>query len=431
MLKQMVFMLFCLLPTILLAQFQINTEIRPRTEYRNGYKLLATDATSPAFLTSQRSRIYLNYQSPQFSYGLTLQDVRIWGDETLYSSTGVTGDNASVDIHEAWLEVKINPASAVKMGRQMLKYDNERLLAVRNWNQYSIVYDALVYKFSKNSLAIDLALSLNNEKDNTFGNLYPPAKMKTLNFIHLQKKINPSFQAVLLALATGYTPSATSDVIYMRSTLGTYLTFAPNPYQIATEAYYQTGKNNLGADVAAWLLGADAKIKLNKFSPGVGFVMFSGQDGLKSDADYQQTDHLFDLLYGTRHRFYGTLDYFSNMPKDTKNGGLVDLYLQLPYFYSGKNSLQVDYHYFALQNNVINPTTATSGVQAYTKYLGSEIDFALDHNFNENLNLKGGYSVMLPSETLESFQNIAAGESKHSGWGWVMLTFKHQLFKAE
>ena len=44
-----------------------------------------------------------------------------------------------------------------------------RMLSWRNWNQYGLTYDALVYKFKKSEWSIDLGLSLNNRQEKMNG----------------------------------------------------------------------------------------------------------------------------------------------------------------------------------------------------------------------------------------------------------------------
>ncbi len=148
----------------------ITAEIRPRAEYRNGYKKLRTDSTSPAYLISQRSRISFQFQKNKFEMAISLQDVRVWGDEENISATGVFGNNASIDLNEAWIKIKFLNNSSIKIGRQYFNYDDSRLISNRNWNQHSLSYDAILYQFTKSNFSLDLGFSYNNKKDEIFHN---------------------------------------------------------------------------------------------------------------------------------------------------------------------------------------------------------------------------------------------------------------------
>lgn len=60
------------------AQFSLQTEIRPRGEYRHGYKSLFSNDDNDAYFVSQRTRLGLNYKDEKFSIKITAQDVRVW-----------------------------------------------------------------------------------------------------------------------------------------------------------------------------------------------------------------------------------------------------------------------------------------------------------------------------------------------------------------
>ncbi|HPR58635.1 MAG TPA: hypothetical protein PK915_09725, partial [Bacteroidales bacterium] len=64
------------------------------------------------------------------------------------------------------------------------------------------------------------------------------------------------------------------------------------------------------------------------------------------------------------------------------------------------------------------------------KYLGSELDLGISVNFSPDVNLRGGYSFMLPGASLEIIQGIGEGKSKFSSWAFLMLTVKPVLYKS-
>ncbi|MEA3479598.1 MAG: hypothetical protein U9R60_15550, partial [Bacteroidota bacterium] len=58
----------------------ISAQLRPRFEYRHGYKTLSSPDIDPAFFISQRSRLSALFSSEKFKAGFSLQNVRVWGD---------------------------------------------------------------------------------------------------------------------------------------------------------------------------------------------------------------------------------------------------------------------------------------------------------------------------------------------------------------
>ena len=137
----------CLLATTGFGQFEINAELRPRAEMRHGYKILPVEDADASTFVSQRTRLNLFYNHEKFKMGFSLQDVRVWGDEQLFTSTGVYGDNVSLDLNEGWIEIFAGKSNSFKIGRQYWVYEDERLFSKRNWNQSSVKYDGLLYKF--------------------------------------------------------------------------------------------------------------------------------------------------------------------------------------------------------------------------------------------------------------------------------------------
>lgn len=125
----------------LYAQFDMQGVIRPRFEYRDGYKKLRTENTKPAYFMSQRTRLTFNYKNRTLSTRITLYDARVWGDQVLKM------DEPSMGLHEAWFELNLTESSKLKFGRQELNYDNSRLISRVNWNQIGAAHDAGLFKF--------------------------------------------------------------------------------------------------------------------------------------------------------------------------------------------------------------------------------------------------------------------------------------------
>jgi hypothetical protein len=396
------------------AQFTVTGEFRPRAEVLGGYGMLKTDSLKPAYMVSQRTRIGIYYQKDWLKTGISFQDVRFWGDDDLYTATGMFGNEASVDVNEAWVQMSFLEHSSVKIGRQLFNYDDGRLLSIRNWNNRGISYDAFLYQYKNVGWHLDLALSYNSEQNNIYFNNYPSAKMRTINFIRVQRDFNPNFTASVIALGSGFTKNNNSETIYMKGSYGTWLQYKKNDLTAWSTFYYQNGKSKDGRDADAWNFNVKGDYNIGNLTLGIGASLISGE---KPDDD---VDNQFDLLYGVRHAVYGYMDYFNNMPKGTSNGGLNNLFFTSSYRINPKISLLLDYHYFALNQEV----------PGLDKYLGSEVDLGFSIRFNPDVNLRGGYSFMLPGSTMEIIQGLGEGNSTFSSWAFVMLTVKPTLFKS-
>jgi hypothetical protein len=414
------------------AQFSVNAELRPRFEYLRGYGKLPVDTmTDPAILISQRTRLTFNYAKNGFEAKVTLQDWRYWGDETLFSATGAFGDPASIELFEGYVAVPLFKISKLYIGRQQLVYDDERLLAARNWNQGGISYDAVVWKFKKNSWKIDLAGSWNSDPTYLGGLEYTSAKIRTLNYIWAGKTINDNLTASAIIMSVGKTNPDALKVIYMKETFGANLFANYESFEGQATAYYQAGLNNGGKDVSAYFVAILAyyKGKIGKVGGGVNII--SGQKGTSTDDSYNDKDHLFDLFYGARHRYYGYMDYFNNTRNSTAGGGLNDIFLQYFPNIGSKHKMEIAYHYFTNNQEVLDPDAEPGTLTGMDKFLAHELDIVYTYSPFDFLKWDMGFSFLLPSEPFEKIGGYDPGTTSFAYWPWTMLTFKPALFKSE
>ncbi len=395
-----------------IAQLNIEAEYRPRFELRHGYRDAAQVDNSVIGCISQRSRLSLVYSTPAIRIVFSPQDVRIWGDEQLASSTGVYGDDASLSLYHAYAEIKIGNFGYVSIGRQPLIYDNQRLLAERNWNQNGLAYDAVVYKGQFKNWDLHLGASWNSNAD-LKNNCYPSNRIKSLNYLWLNHEFSDQFNASLLHIASGNTQTDTSNQLFFRQTSGIYVNYQAKALNVLANVYYQYGKNTQNTNINAWLADAKMSYRLGNFKPGLGLSYLSGDSNPESG-----DDQLFDVLYGARHRFFGHMDFFRNIPSNTNFGGLEDYYLFIGYKISKTISIKDTWHYFRLANtNNLTPTK---------KDLGMENELSVNWQVNNFTELEIAYLIYNPTT---SFKTLADYDSnKYPQFIYFELTLNPTLF---
>ncbi|MGQ0828826.1 MAG: alginate export family protein, partial [Bacteroidota bacterium] len=134
--------------------FKIDAELRTRSEYRDGYRNLRNDTTVPAFFTNQRTRLLFTYEvRNRFIFHTSLQDVRLWGQYDARSN------NATVQVFEAFGEIFINLNLSVKLGRQKIALDNQRLFAENDWRANAGSHDAVRLGYYNEKLTTELYLA--------------------------------------------------------------------------------------------------------------------------------------------------------------------------------------------------------------------------------------------------------------------------------
>lgn len=418
------------------AQFEISAELRPRFELNDGYANVPTEQTEATYFVSQRSRINLNFNQPTYRLHLSLQDVRVWGDDNVATGSGSFMNTGSTGIHQAWAEFDVFENSRIRVGRQEFKYDDQRLLAWRNWNQNGLTYDAFLYSYKREKWQFDVALSYNNDASkggsagfgvNDFDVDPISRRLRTLNFIYLKNQITEEFSLTLLNLFTGYQASKTSSTTYLMATQGFYGEYKKNAFTGKFNAYYQYGKTQTGKDVAAYMLTAEADYKARKLSFGAGIDYLSGQDASNADADYQEKYHAFDMLYGVRYARYGNLNQFV-VPGSTRNGGLIDIYPKLAYHFNPKSTLRASYHFFSLATKINDPSDPANLLEGS---LGGELDVIYAHKFKKEIVLSAGLSVYNTNDTFAKMKGVSPDDIRTPVWGWMMLTFKPTLFSSK
>ena len=403
------------------AQFTLSAEIRPRAEFRDGFKSVQAAGESPAFFVEQRSRLNADYQSDKIRLRLSLQDVRVWGSTSqVYKS-----DPSLFNIYEAYGEYRFTPFLSVRVGRQELDYDNTRFLGNLDWAQQGRSHDAVRFIYADSAgFALHAGAAFNQnvplEPVKLEGTFYGGIdNYKTMQYLWLHKEVSGAkFSA--LVFNDGRQRAADSTVFF-RQTYGVIAEKTLGTVGLGGELYYQGGKDPAGRSVHAYLaaLRATFATKLTPLTVGVDYLSGSDANDTRNKA--------FVPLYGTNHGFYGLMDYFyvgNNHGQLGRTAGLADFYLKTSFKLGEKSALLAHLHHFESPATIYNPQ---EGAGKLSSRLGEELDLVYNLNVSPEFNLKAGYSQLYATESLDALKG-KPGESFNQ-WAWVMLTFKPTLFK--
>jgi hypothetical protein len=395
------------------AQFEASAELRNRVEFRDGYKSPLLETQEPNFLMFQRTRILFGYKNEKLSIFVAPQDARVWGDDPIISGTG-TGDNPSFALYKAYAEYQFDSLNCLSIGRQELKYDNQRLLAVRNWGNTGLTYDAVVFKTNLKGYNVHLGLTWNNTSEAFKDNFYQSARIKSQDYIWVNKKFG-DLNISAIQLFTGKTKTDTANVIYFKGTSGLFFNYKIKDFIIEGDGYYQWGENNKSQKVDAYMASLDVKYKIKCLEAGLGAAYLSGDKTTTDDVD-----RTFDLGYGAMHKFLGGMDYFNTISKDTKNGGLLDGYAYLNFALTKNVKFKECFHYFQL---------AQTNTNYETDKLGIENDFVAEFKVGKNFVIEAGYLLFSPTKTMNAIKNTT--DAKLQGFGYIQLCFNIDVFKSK
>ncbi|WP_108244297.1 alginate export family protein [Muricauda brasiliensis] len=403
------------------AQFIVDGQFRPRTEYRNGFGNLISDASDPGFATATRVRLNTDYQTEKYRFYLSLQDVFVWGENRQLQ---LEDENNSFAVFEAWAQLDLGSGWSAKLGRQVLSYDDQRILGEVDWTQQARNHDAALIQYSKDNLVIDAAFAFNQDFDNpsgfqSIGNTYNTLgffSYKTMQMLYLKQKWE-SFAISLLMLNNGFQNFDGNDIangVSNLQTLGVHFAYKKGDFGLAANAFLQTGERQGELDVKrAYLLGFDASYKAsNTFGLGAGFEIISGNDGQAEG----ETSAFFPL-YGTNHKFNGFMDYFY-VGNHANSIGLFDVHISTNIKLGEKSSLLA---------KVLNFKGAQD-LPGGENSLGTEVDLVFTQKFN-GYALKVGYSQLFPADGMYELKGVAETDAASAqNWAWAMLVIKPKLF---
>ncbi|MEZ4827380.1 MAG: alginate export family protein [Bacteroidia bacterium] len=398
--------------------FTIDLEFRPRSEFRNGYRQMRNDTTRPAFFTEGRNRLYFNYERKGFIFHTSIQDVRVWGQQDPRSTEG------SIQVFEGYVQPSLGKGFSVRIGRQKIMFDNQRLFAQNDWRQNGGSHDGVRFMYMKNSFEADLIGAFNQGKgaqENFFDTDFSPGfssyKVLLVNFLKYKKG---EFTLSGVNSADAFQDTDSSAITYWRFTQGGRIEYSHKRLYATLAGYFQYGKTPKGQALSAWYIQPEIQYKDNQhWTIRLGAEIFSGDDGLYPTT----TSHSFDALYGVNHRFLGTMDYFTRFPNDFNNAGLIDPYLFVFFKVNEKLTLRTDGHLFYSQNNFLPEGEQT----AIARYLGFENDLLLYYKANSFTEIQLGYSWATFTPSMVYIKK-GGNSDLIQHWAFLMITFKPKLF---
>ena len=404
------------------AQFTLDGEFKPRTEYRNGFGSIIPDAADPGFAIATRLRLNAGYEFDSFKFYMSLQDVMVWGENRQIKPED---SNNSFSVFQAWADIKLGEGFSTKLGRQQLVYDDQRILGGLDWAMQARNHDAGLLRYKKGGFMLDAAFAFNQDFTATTGNpsgfqsigtAYNTSgffSYKTMQFLYLKQKWD-AFSASALLMNNGFQnftgDPAVADGVSNLLTLGTHLNYKKGSFGAAFNGYLQSGERQNSVDVSgAYLLGLDLSYKVsNGVTLGLGAEIISGNDAGTAD----QTEAFFPL-YGTNHKFNGFMDYFY-VGNHANSVGLTDIHASAKFALGKTSSLLVKVLNFSGEQEL------ASG----EKSLGTEVDLVFAKKF-KGYGLAIGYSQMFASDGMYELKGVTEADAAGSqNWAWVQLTMK-------
>ncbi len=472
----------CFIASSAKAQFSLVGQLRTRTEYRNGLGTLKPIGNTSAFFSSQRVRLTFNYQSNKVVFQTSVQDVRVWGQD---ASTISNADGTRLSVHEAWANIILANSKdtafkksaieylSLKIGRQELVYDDQRLLGNLDWLQQGRRHDAAVLKLVQKGWNVDLGAGFNQNTDafNYNGTYYTPANIPPYvkdsrgNLVPVPSGLVPLATATGVSSKTG-SPSLQTTV----STNGMNQNYKAMQYLYASKKLHSTTLSGLffvdhfskyKLDSVKTVAGSDTgyvygrrynvagvnsrittgamitslldKRKTWSLNAGAYYQTGKDRDGVSLDA-YTTT---LSLSYTkSKFSYIGGCDYLSgnnafstaavNHRFDPLYGTPHKFWGYMDYFYAGTGSPTggLSNFYFKSKYTSANKNFSVGLDYHYfdlaqeqkditgapiNKYLGSELDLVTSYNLNIATTLEWGFSYLPATHSMEYAKGITPG----------------------
>lgn len=413
-------------------EFSLSTQIRPRFEYRNGAYRPLQEGEAPAILVHNRFRLNMDYRyKTDFGVHISLQNVNIWGQAQQVQVKDPTG---GMSIFEAYATLQLHSGWNMRIGRQMIALDDDRIFGTLDWHPAGRSHDAVnINWMASKSFTLQTFFAYNQNYDqagwgvnNPAGQFFNPTGAQSyqhLEVAHAQYRLSDKVSATFLVSNLGLKNDTATETVKTNNmqTLGTNWEALIQGLKLNFSGYYQTGKNAAGVDKNAYLLALSGTYKI---SPATKLTL--GADYLSGNELRNGTtsgdDKRFDPFSGTNHTFYGYMDYY--YVGFANQSGLLDIYALMNAKTGEKGNLTVALHNFnSVAKIYVSNEKQKSG-------LGTEIDLVYTQKLMPFVGLQVGYSTYFTTDTLKTIKGTPNARN-YQDWFWVTLNVNPKIFSSK
>ncbi len=404
-------------------ELKVGLQMLSHGESRNGGMGADSEEAQTSFVMG-RERLVIDYERPGLATKLNIQHSGIWGQS----------GKGSFNIFEAWAKMTSKNGLFAQIGRVALAYDDERIIGTNDWAMASLSHDILRLGYEGHGHKAHLILAYNQNAENVTqgGSFYEngaqPYKTMQTAWYHYDLPHFP-LGASLLFMNIGMQGGEKDNDPHTeyQQLFGGFLSFHPKHWTIEGSYYHQTGKEEDGMKIDAWM--ASAKVgwtPSHKYGLTAGFDYLSGDKyfAVPAKGNLGMVRHEvikgFNPVYGSHHKFYGAMDFFYvSTYVFGFTPGLQNAYFGGHYSPIKNLTLQANYHYFS---------TATK-LTDLDMTLGHEMEVQAKYEFSKDIRLSAGFSFMTGTETMEKLKR--AGDDGNLRWGWVSLNITPRIFSTK
>ena len=403
-------------------QLTLDLQMMTRGEIRDGGLTRADEEgiEDKSNFVLERTRLIVGYEKPGLQTKLNIQHQSIWGQS----------GKGNINVYEGWAKLVAKNGLFTQIGRQMLSYDDERIMGSNDWSMTGLSHDALKLGYEGHGHKAHAVLAYNQNADNVNGGTYyangaqPYKTMQTLWYHYDVPKFPLGASLLFLNIGMQGGEKGKDEHTEWQQVFGGYLKYSPKYWSLEGSYYRQTGRDENGTKIKAWM--GSVKAQVNP-SPFYGFE--AGYDYLSGDKYFavppkggfglikHDVIRGFNPIYGSHHKFYGAMDFFyvstyvNGFTPGLQNafiGGYVKPLKDL--------KVGLAYHYLAMSTKLPD----------MDKTLGHEFELSASYRIIKEVNVSAGFSYMTGTDTMERLKRVSDDGSLK--WGWLSLNISPRLF---
>lgn len=405
-------------------EFTVSLQSVNRGEIRTGGYQVEDDDDA----MDGRSRFVLGVHRLGVGYRRQALEAKVTAE---YADTWGGSSGGKLTVREAWAQLTARNGLFAKIGRQLLSYDDQRIIGSDDWEMMGIKHDALKLGYEGHNHQAHLILCYNQTTDNMFnGNTFyknGSASYKAMQTVwyHYDVPRVPLGASVLfmnVGMQGGENVSEKHNE--WQQLLGTYVKYSPERWTVEGSYYRQFGRNEDGVKIKAWM----ASIKAG-FDPTPIYGFTAGYDYLSGDKYFavptkgmvgmvrHDVIRGFNPVYGTHHKFYGAMDFF--YVSTYFNGftpGLQNAYIGGHVSPLKGLDLNLTAHYLAMGTKLDD----------MDRTLGHEIELGASYQIMKDVKVNLAYSFMNGTESMNKLKR-SSGDG-YLRWAWLELVISPRLF---
>ena len=414
--------------------FSLDLHMMTRGEIRDGGVVKKEDDEvkddNSSFVLG-RERLIVGYENlrlnkdslstkPWLQLSLNVQHQGIWGQS----------GKGAFNVHEGWAKLSANNGLFTQVGRQVLAYDDERIIGPNDWSMAGISHDALKLGYEGHGHKVHAILSYNQNAENMEGGTYyqngaqPYKTMQTVWYHYDIPKIPLGASLLFMNIGMQGGEKGEDERTEWQQVIGGYVKYTDKIWSLEGSYYRQMGHNEDGIKIKAWMASVKGQVSPSRyFGFEAGYDYLSGDEKFavpaKGDIGLIKHDVIkgFNPIYGSHHKFYGAMDFFYvSTYVYGFTPGLQNAFVGA--YAKPVKGLKIGagYHYLAMSTKLID----------MDKRLGHEFELSASYQIIKEVNVSAGFSYMTGTDTMERLKR--ASNDGNLKWGWISLNITPRIF---